>query len=177
MRSASVLLAMAGCHPVNNPDMASLNRSDAETLVIVTTEVAEIIALEQPTGGDHETPIEIRIDKDFTCLSGGSGHLSGSGQYTPVPGKGFGPTTFDLTVLLVDCAFDSGTLSSLALTARGPIEVGAATTNLTYQGEVSWPPNSDSCEVTLKLFGVSFEDFDGTACAVRLTPDTLDQLP
>jgi hypothetical protein len=179
MRRALVLYAlgaMAACHDAEQDTTPPLTQTRANTLVDVTFEVAELISLEQPHG-DNPAPMELTVDKDFVCPGGGTGHIGGEGHYTPEPGKAFGPTVFEITVMLADCAFNMGALSSTSLTALGTVEAGQPITNLTFMGEVSWSPATDTCQATLKLFGTNYDDFIGTVCAAQITPDSIDLLP
>ena len=147
--------------------------ANANAVVTVSTGIANLLAQRQGTGTSAQT---IMLDEDFACGSG-TGHLTGTGTYVPTAGQSVGFTTFDATISLDDCAFSGGALSATQLTVRGPMEPGAATNNLTFRGEVSWPPATDVCTITMKVYGASFEMFMGTVCAYGVTSQTITQLP
>jgi len=175
MRRATILLAMMGCHDQAQVE-TPLTATDAYTLVDVMTQVTKLIALEQPHG-ENPVAMDIVINQDILCSGGGTGHLGGHAVYMPAPGKAFGLTTFDVKVSLDDCAFYFGAISSPLLSARGTVQTGQPISNLTYRGEVSWPTMPESCEITLKIHGKDYDDFEGTACAVEITPDSIPRLP
>lgn len=178
MRGAVMLLLAVGCETeVQQPIVHTLTGTEANALVLVTLEVGKLIANKQPPGADNGSPLEIQIDEDFTCLSGGTGHMMGVGHYVPLAGKGYGPTTFNLTISLDSCAFSSPPVSADSLSVRGPLQVGDEANNLTYRGDATWPPGADACAITLKLYGQYLTNFDGTVCAGRFTPQTIRYLP
>lgn len=177
MRCALVLLAMTACHEqADQSDTPLLTQTDARTLVDVTTQVTKLIALQQPHG-ENSAAMDITVSQDILCTGGGTGHVGGEAHYVPAPGTSFGQTTFDVKVSLADCAFFSGAISSMMLSVRGTVQTGASVSNLTYRGEVSWSTTPDPCQVTLKIWGKDYDDFEGFACAVSITPDSIPRLP
>jgi hypothetical protein len=174
VRRAWWSLVLAGCATdASQAHEPMLTMTDANAVVTVTTSVANLIAQRQGTGTSAQM---IMLDEDIACGSG-SGHLMGTGQYVPTAGQSVGYTTFDATVSLAGCAFTGGALSATQLTVRGPLQPGFASNNLTFRGEVSWPPMTDVCTITMKLYGASFEMFMGTVCAYGVTAQTIAQLP
>lgn len=150
-----------------------LTMANATAVVTVSTQLASALAAHAATGTAAQ---DITLDEDIACGSG-TAHLMGTGHYVPTSGQGVGYTTFDATVSLASCAFNGGALSATLLTVRGPIQAGMATNNLTYRGEVTWPPMTDVCTITMKVYGASFEMFMGTVCAYGVTPQTITELP
>jgi hypothetical protein len=178
VRGAVLLLLGIGCETeVQQPTVHTLTLTESTALLNVTLEVGKLIADKQPTGTNNKSPMDIPIDEDFTCASGGTGHMMGVGHYIPITHKGYGPTTFEVTVSLDDCAFDSAPVTAESLFVRGPLRAGDEASNLTYRGEVTWPPATDTCAITLKLYGQFLTNFDGTVCSGHFTPETIDSLP
>lgn len=147
--------------------------ADANAVVTVTTSVANLIAQRQGMG----TSAQIIMLDDVLACGSGAGHVTGTGTYVPTAGQSSGYTTFDATVSLTDCAFGGGALAATQLTVRGPVQSASATNNLTFRGEVTWPPMTDVCTITMKVYGASFEMFMGTVCAYGVTAQTIAQLP
>jgi hypothetical protein len=178
VRGALLLLIAVGCETeVQQPTVHTLTLTEANALASVTTEVSKLIAMKQPPGVDNTSPLDIPVDEDFTCASGGTGHMTGVGHFVPLPDKGYGPTTFELTVSLDNCAFNSPPISAESLFVRGPVQSGEGGNSLTFRGNVTWPPAVDECAITLKIYGPFFETFDGTVCAGHVTPETIQTLP
>lgn len=155
--------------------MLTLERANA--VVIVTTEVAKLVAQHQPPGADNTSAQTITIDEAFTCTSSGTGYMKGTGNYVPLAGEGYGPTTFDVMVSLDNCGFSSAPVSAGLLGVRGPVQTGTDTSNLTFRGDVMWPPGADTCTITMKVYGMYYSSFMGTVCAYGVTPQTINSLP
>src|SRR5438132_6430214 len=118
------LVLLAGCQPdASQAHEPMLTMADATAVVLVSTQLANVLAQHQPAGTDNTATQNIAIDEDITCTSG-TGHVTGTGYYAPTSGQGVGFTTFDAAVSLVDCAFGSSALSAMQLSVRGSIEAG-----------------------------------------------------